>query len=85
MHPDLKGTVLASGHHGYTHIDLERGRVILDTSGGEAGRRLEALILPEGEIVGHEDAVGDCLSELEKMLARMGGESVPELVEDGGE
>lgn len=50
---DLKEshTMVVSGHHNRTKIDVENYRIILDTSGGDEFKPLGALILPECKLV----------------------------------
>ena len=67
MHPALVeagDTLLVSGHHGFTVA--AGNRIIVDSSGGyvdaSKGQLLEALVLPERVLVGH-DGVERPLSE----------------------
>lgn len=50
MHPEIEGhALLVSGHHGIRK--LKGDRLIIDQSGGKPGRSLEAVILPQRQIV----------------------------------
>jgi hypothetical protein len=46
-----KDTIVMSGHHG--HRSISHDRIILDRGGGKSHGVLEAIILPDYEIVGH--------------------------------
>ena len=63
-HPDLEDKALViSGHHGFKHI--EPNRIIMDNSGGSPAPRatLDAIILPEREVVTSLDAPGALLAQ----------------------
>jgi hypothetical protein len=55
MHPELRGhALLVSGHHGFRK--LEGDRLIIDQSGGKPGRSLEAIILPDQQVISTDPA-----------------------------
>jgi hypothetical protein len=58
LHPDhSSSSIVVSGHHGVSFSSQNHHRIILDRSGGKGKLPLEAIVLPQKRVIGHDGSV----------------------------
>jgi hypothetical protein len=64
LHPDHSlSSIVVSGHHGVSFSSQNHHRIILDRSGGKGKLPLEAIVLPQKRVIGHDGSVRELTDE----------------------
>ena len=64
LHPDhSSSSIVVSGHHGVSFSSQNHHRIILDRSGGKGKLPLEAIVLPQKRVIGHDGSVRELTDE----------------------